>query len=137
MTGDESEKDPSEHLATGSGQVVDGISDTSTGLKNIGVSVWEWFGNHPVVRWFVGLLLGWFVMQGVLEFTGTVYQFFFTRVTPVTGDINVRTTPLPLGLSINILFFLWLVTTYAAVARIIRLRQRIEELEQQAGSQKE
>lgn len=132
MDGEDSEGNaPSETLRTGSDNVVGGVSKLGTGVQQVGLSAWQWLDRHPIIKWVVSVAVGLVVSQAMLQAAGWLYAYFFGRMVPIGGDVSVTTTPLPLGLSVNVLFFLWVSTVWVATVRIVRLRQRVEQLEEE------
>lgn len=132
---DTEDRNPSEHLREASNSLLNALSSFSSTVENLLRWLWFWFEDHPVVRWFVLLPIGWIVIQGLLEFVGRFSIFFFGAVIPTSRDIQVETHPIPIGLSLNILFLLWILTTFAAYRRIAILRRRIEILEATTGGE--
>lgn len=100
--------------------------DESTHLSR---GILNWFQEHRIIRWLVLLPMGYVVLQIVLELSATLLRFSFGRLVFIQNDLSVATHPLPVGFSLNLLYFLWLVTLLAGVSRIASLRQRIERLE--------
>lgn len=132
MTDDKPDNgEKSNHLATGSGRFVDGISNIIEGMSHIKLFLKDWRADHPYIRFILDLVVGGVILSGLGRIAKIAYEFFFGRVIVAGNDVGTATTPLPLGLSVNILFILWLVTAYIGFIRIVRLRQRVVELEDQ------
>lgn len=129
--GSDSEKDEStQYLKEASDSFVEASSNVSRTAEYTTKGIWRWFGNHPIIRWLVLLPSGYLITQGLLEFAGWFYVYFFGGNVIATRDIQVQTHPLPLGFSLNLLFLLWFVAVIIGYQRLIRLRQDIEELEE-------
>jgi len=133
MTDDEPDAgEDTNHLATGSGRLVDGISNIIEGMRHIKLFLKQWRAMHPYIRFILDLVIGGVILSGLGRVAKVAYEFFFGRVVVAGNDLGTATTPLPLGLSVNILFILWLVTAYVGFIRLVRLRQRVAELENQS-----
>jgi uncharacterized integral membrane protein len=133
MTDDEPDTgEKTDHLATGSGRLVDGISNITEGMSHIKLFLIQWRSDHPYFRFLLDLVVGGAVLTVLGRVAKVSYEFFFGRVVVAGNDLGTATTPLPLGLSVNLLFILWLVTSYVGFIRLVRLRQRISELENQS-----
>jgi uncharacterized integral membrane protein len=133
MTDDEPDSgEETNHLATGSGRLVDGVSNIMEGMRHIKLFFKQWRAKHPYVRFILDLVVGGVILSGLGRVAKIAYEFFFGRVVVAGNDLGTATTPLPLGLSVNILFILWLVTAYVGFIRLVRLRQRVVELENQS-----
>jgi hypothetical protein len=133
MTDDEPDAgEETNHLATGSGRLVDGISNIIEGMRHIKLYFKRWRGRHPYIRFILDLVIGAVILSGLGRVAKVAYEFFFGRVVVAGNDVGTATTPLPLGLSVNILFILWLVTAYVGFIKLVRLRQRIVKLENQS-----
>jgi len=132
MTDDEPDTgEETNHLATGSGRLVDGISHIIDGMNHIKLFLKQWRSKHPYIRFVLDLLVGSVVLYVIGRVAKVGYEFFFGKIVVAGNDVGTATTPLPLGLSVNILFILWLVTAYVGFVRLVQLRQRIVELENQ------
>ncbi|MFC7043622.1 hypothetical protein [Halonotius sp. GCM10025705] len=133
MTDDEPDAgEETNHLATGSGRLVDGISNIIEGMRHIKLFLKQWRARHTYIRFILDLVIGGVILSGLGRVAKVAYEFFFGRVVVAGNDLGTATTPLPLGLSVNILFILWLVTAYVGFIRLVRLRQRVVELENQS-----
>jgi hypothetical protein len=126
-------EDSTEHLAKASDSLNDGISNMSQFVAHAFCWLLSWSEDHPVLSWLVGIPASWLIMRGILATTDWFYTYFFGNNVAASTDIQVQTHPLPLGLSLNILFVLLLLVSLWAYRKIAILRQRINHLEQEVS----
>lgn len=132
MADDETEANedyPSEHLKRGSNQVSGGLLQLSSGIENIFKSIWTWFGDNPALKWLVLLPIGTALGNYLVEKALNLYVYYFGQNVVASTDIQVQTFPLPLGLSVRILFISWFLSITIIFIKFVELRKRVEQLE--------
>lgn len=126
-------EESTQHLREASDSLNEGISNISRFGSHTFSWLLAWSEEHPVVSWLVGIPASWLIMKGILTVAGRFYHYFFGNNVVASMDIQVQTHPLPLGLSLNILFVLLLLTSFSAYRQIAILRRRIDQLEQEVN----
>lgn len=85
--------------------------------------------EHPVLRGMVVALISSIFVKFAFRVFGVFYTTFYGNNVVVSTDLRVQTLPFPIGLSIYLLFTLWLLTTFSVYLRLADMREKIEQLE--------
>lgn len=118
-----------DYMKKASDSLREGVSGILTASIYAVRGFWERLDNHPILRWVVLATAGAIVSKAIFNAVGFLSTFFYGSTVPISNDIMLQTLPLPVGLSIYLLFTLWLLTTVSAYLRLAELRERIDDLE--------
>lgn len=122
-------KNSSEYRREASNSLLGIISNTSELGKHLYEGLLAWSEENPILSKLIAIPVIYLVTEILLTIFGYFYNYFFANNVVASMDIQVQTHPLPIGLSLNILFVLLLFATFLIYLRIATLRRRIEELE--------
>ena len=126
---DSDENPSSEPLKDASDSFLEGISGVLSGFVYLIRAFWVWTEDHPFLRLIILAPVSAFVSKAIFNLIGRIHSSFYGQAVPIQSDIMLQTLPLPVGLSIYLLFTLWLLTTVTAYIRIAELRERVDAIE--------
>lgn len=128
MTGPD-ESQSSKHLKAASDSFRNGITGVFSGLVHLLRGFREWLNTHPLLGLLILAPISAIIADWIFRTIGAFYTLFYGKTAVISNDLLLTTLPIPVGLSIYILFTLWLLTTVFAYLRLSDLRERVEELE--------
>jgi hypothetical protein len=118
-----------DYIKATSDSLRDGVAEILSAFIYAIRGFWEWSDNHPFLRLLILAPVSAIVSSAVFRVLGSLYSLFYGSAVPISSDIMLQTLPLPVGLSIYLLFTLWLLTTVTAYLRLVELRERVDEIE--------
>lgn len=129
-----SNDDVTDDLRKGSDNILKGVGRLRVGFSHFSRSLSIWFNNHPGLKWIILAPVSAIVGNiGIRLLTG-VYIYFFGATVPISRDVEVEVFPAPIGFTLWILLWGFILFALLTYFRFVTLRQRIEDLEQQIQS---
>lgn len=127
---DAGDEGPQQHLEEAVSSFMSGLSGLTTGVVHTIKWGWKWLEEqHPLTQIIVAIPVTWVVQHSLGMVSGVVHSTFFEGLVVIERDIALQTLPIPVGLSIYLLFVLWLITAVSAYSRIVALKKRIRKIE--------
>ncbi|MDR5672468.1 hypothetical protein RH858_04800, partial [Halalkaliarchaeum sp. AArc-GB] len=119
------------NIKKGSDNLIEAFTRLREGVHYLSRSLSIWFDRHPVLKWIIlapaSAIIGGL---GIRLLTG-VYVYFFGATVPISRDVKVEVFPAPIGFTLWVLLFAFVLFVLLAYFRFVTLRQRLDELEKQ------
>lgn len=131
-TEDEGGTNPSEKLRSSSDQLIEGIENVYIGVSGVLWSTWELAGETKYIQWIrevLVLAIGGVILWILTRAANRLLTWAYGNNVVAGRDIEVQTTLLPLGVSIDLLFLVLLGVSALGYWRVVKLRQRVNQLE--------
>lgn len=126
-----SDTDFSETVKEGSNNIIEGLSRLKEGIHHFSRSLSIWFSSHRLLKYLilapVSAVIGSFGIQMLTQ----IYAYFFSVTVPISRDIEVSVFPAPIGFTLWVLLTGFILAAILVSIRFVKLRQRIDELEEQ------
>ena len=124
-----SDDDLSENLRQGSDNIVEGVRNLKDGIQQYTHSLSIWFGQHPLIKNAIILLISVVVSPILAQMLTQVHLYLFGAIVPISRDVKVEAFPAPIGFTLWVLSFVFILFILQAYFKFISLRQRIENIE--------
>lgn len=131
MTDDDPTTDTghAEHLRRASDSTLTALTELVSASRNGVKAVSLWFEQHPLLGLIISAPISAIISKAVFDVFYWLNTIFFRPTVTVTNDIRLGTLPFPVGVTIYLLFTLWVFTVLVGYLRVANLRQRVEDLE--------
>lgn len=108
-----------------------------TGIFGMLSAIWyflKWLGTeyrdaHPIIQLAIGILITPILIEVLSTFSAAFHAMFWSKLVLINRDVLIQILPIPVGMSIYLLFLLWFLSSMSAYAEVSSLRQRVNELE--------
>ena len=124
-----SDGDSMDNLKQGSDDIVNGFQQLTGGTKQVTLSIASWFDAHPILKWVIITPISALIGNFAIRLLSASHAYFYGATVPINRDVKLEAFPLPVGFSLWLLTFAFVLLTISMYFRTVTLRQRIEELE--------